>query len=256
MLILVLEWMLGRLFKFVPNRLGLLKNNIWHYVVISFMRRIILEVSERELVKADIELPPLRKIKSLELLYFLRQDEDEIAAISRLEFSDPNYKPQDLLMEGFVVDVQVIEKEKNGAYILFMRNKAPNVSVVLKYIGLEGGYLFPPMGIEDGRVRFTFLGNESQIKDFLEKINALGIHYRVILLADANFSPISPLSQLTEKQQEVLLAAYKMGYYDIPRKITTEELGSKLGLGDSTVVEHIRKAEQRIFKQIIENKMQ
>ncbi len=220
------------------------------------MRRLILEVTERELLKAGIELPPLKKIKSLELLYFLRQDTEELAAVSRLEFSDPTAKPQDLLLEGFAVDVQVIEKEKNGAYLLFIRNKSPSLSLVLKYIGFEGGYLFPPLSIVDGKCRFSFLGSGSQIKDFMEKIDALAIHYRVVLLADANFSPISPLSQLTEKQQEVLLAAYKYGYYDIPRRINTEELAQKLGLVDSTVVEHIRKAEQRLVRHIIENKLQ
>ncbi|NLB76916.1 MAG: helix-turn-helix domain-containing protein [Crenarchaeota archaeon] len=90
----------------------------------------------------------------------------------------------------------------------------------------------------------------------MEKIDAISIHYRVVLLADANFSPISPLSQLTEKQQEVLLTAYKLGYYDIPRKITSDELANKLKLVNSTVVEHLRKGEQRILKQIIDGKLQ
>ncbi len=220
------------------------------------MRRLILEVSEKELLKAGIELPPLKKIKSLELLYFLRQDDQEFAAISRVEFKDSTMKIEDLIGSGLLLDAQVIEKEKNGAYILFIRSGAPSLASALNYIGLEGGYLFPPLGIEDGKVKFSFLGNESQIKDFMEKIDALAIHYRVILLADANFSPISPLNLLTEKQQEVLLAAYKLGYYDIPRKINTEELSKKLGLVDSTVVEHLRKAELRLIKQIIENKMQ
>lgn len=219
------------------------------------MRRLVLEVSERELLKAGIELPPVRKIKSLELLYFLRQDDTELAAISRVEFKDPNEKIEEFIGSGLLTDAQVIEKEKNGTYILFTRSGSPSLSSVLKYIGIEGGYLFPPLGINEGKVRFSFLGSEKQIKEFMEKIDALGVHYRVVLLADANFSPISPLSQLTEKQQEVLLAAYKWGYYDIPRKITSQELASKLGLGDSTVVEHLRKAEQRLIKQILETKL-
>lgn len=219
------------------------------------MRRLVLEVSERELLKAGIELPPVRKIKSLELLYFLRQDDTELAAISRVEFKDPNEKIEEFIGSGLLTDAQVIEKEKNGTYILFTRSGSPSLSSVLKYIGIEGGYLFPPLGINEGKVRFSFLGSEKQIKEFMEKVDALGVHYRVVLLADANFSPISPLSQLTEKQQEVLLAAYKWGYYDIPRKITSQELASKLGLGDSTVVEHLRKAEQRLIKQILETKL-
>lgn len=219
------------------------------------MRRLILEVSERELTKAGIELPPVKKIKSLELLYFLRQDDTELAAISRVEFKDPDEKIEEFIESGLLTDVQVIEKEKNGTYILFTRSGSPSLSSVLKYIGIEGGYLFPPLGIKDGKVRFSFLGSEKQIKEFMEKIDALGIHYRVVLLADANFSPISPLSQLTEKQQEVLLAAYRWGYYDIPRKITSQELADRLGLVNSTVVEHLRKAEQRLIKQILETKL-
>ena len=86
----------------------------------------------------------------------------------------------------------------------------------------------------------------------MEKIDSLGIRYHVVLLADANFSLISPLNQLTEKQREVLIAAYKLGYYDIPRRITSEELAKKLGLVDSTVVEHLRKAEHRLITQVFE----
>lgn len=128
----------------------------------------------------------------------------------------------------------------------------PSLSSVLNSIGIESGYLFPPLGISEGKVRISFLGSEQQVKEFMEKIDAIGIRYRVVLLADANFSPISPLNKLTEKQREVLIAAYKLGYYDIPRKITSEALANKLGLVDSTVVEHLRKAEQRLMTQILE----
>jgi hypothetical protein len=216
------------------------------------MRRLILELAEKELIKAGIELPPLKQIKSLELLYFLRQDPEEFAAISRVEFKDPNTKVEDLKKGGLLIDAQVIEREKNGAYILFIRSVAPNLSSVLKYIGLEGGYLFPPLGIGDGKVKFSFLGSEQQVKEFMERVDSIGVHYRVVLLADANFSPISPLNVLTEKQREVLIAAYKLGYYGIPRRITSVEIAQKLGLADSTVVEHLRKAEHRLMAQILE----
>ena len=215
------------------------------------MRRLILEVSEKELIKAGVDVPPVKPIKSLELLFFLRQDYQEFAAVSRVQFKDSNSKVEDLLTGGLLAEAQVIEKESNGAYIIFMRS-GPSLSSVLNTIGIEGGYLFPPVGIGDGKIKFSFLGSEQQIKEFMERIDSIGIHYRVVLLADANFSPTSPMNQLTEKQREVLIAAYKSGYYDIPRKITTEQLAKKLGLVDSTVVEHLRKAEQRLMTQILE----
>jgi hypothetical protein len=214
------------------------------------MRRLILEVSEKELIKVGIELPPFKKIKSLELLYFLRQDHEEFAAISQVEFKDSTSKVEDLLVGGFLVEAQVLERQKNGVYIVFLRS-GPSLSSVLNSIGIESGYLFPPLGIGGEKVKFSFLGSEQQIKDFMEGIDAIGIRYRVVLLTDANFSPTSPLNQLTEKQREVLITAYKLGYYEIPRKITSEELANKLGLVDSTVVEHLRKAEQRLMRQIL-----
>jgi len=215
------------------------------------MRRLILEISEKELTKAGIELPPLAKIKSLELLYFLRQDAEEFAAITRIQFKDNASNLNELPKSELLIDAQIIEREKSGAYIAFIRS-GPSLSSVLSYIGIEGGYLFPPLGIGGGKVKFSFLGSESQIREFMKKIDALGIKYHVVLLADADFSPVSVLNQLTQKQREVLISAYKLGYYDIPRRITSEELAKKLGLVDSTIVEHLRKAELRLIKHILE----
>lgn len=94
--------------------------------------------------------------------------------------------------------------------------------------------------------------SEQQIKAFLEGIDAVGVHYRILLLSDLNFSPISPLNRLTEKQRDVLITAYRMGYYDVPRRGNSQDIAKKLGLVDSTVVEHLRKAEQRLIRHIIE----
>jgi hypothetical protein len=215
------------------------------------MRRLILEIPEKEIKRVGIELPPFTKIKSLEILYFLRQNQEEFAAITRVEFKDPNSKMEELLIGGLLVEAQVLEKEKTGSFIVFLRS-GPSLSSVLSIIGIDSGFLFPPMGVKDGKIRFSFLGNETQVKRFMEGMDKIGLHYRVVLLTDADFSPISPLNQLTQKQREVLLAAYRTGYYDIPRKITSEQLANQLGLVNSTVVEHLRKAEQRLLVHILE----
>jgi hypothetical protein len=214
------------------------------------MRRLIIEIYEKELIKIGIALPQFQTIKCLKLLYFLRQDPKEFAAIAEVKFKDSTLKVEDLLLGGLLVEAQVLEQQKNGSYLVFMRG-GPSLSSVLSAIGIESGYLFPPIGIGDGKIKISFLGGEKQVTDFMEKIDVLGIRYRVVLLTDASFSPISPLNQLTEKQQEVLIKAFKLGYYGVPRKITSEELAKKLGITDSTVVEHLRKAELRLLTQIL-----
>jgi predicted DNA binding protein len=156
----------------------------------------------------------------------------------------------ELRSNGFLVEAQVLEQQKDGAYTVFMRG-GPSLSSVLKSIDVESGYLFPPIGISDGKIRISFLGNEAQVRTFLEKVDAAQIHYKVVMLTDADFSPFSPLNQLTEKQREVLLAAYKHGYYDIPRRINTKQLSKKVGIGDSTLAEHLRKAERHLLVSLL-----
>lgn len=47
---------------------------------------------------------------------------------------------------------------------------------------------------------------------------------------------------LSEPQREALELAIEMGYYDIPRRCTTKELGNELGISDQAVTERLRRA--------------
>jgi hypothetical protein len=217
------------------------------------MRRLILEVPEKELAKVGIEVSVFQKIKSLELLYFLRQDQEEFAAIAHLEFKDPTTKVGALLDSGFLVESQVLEQKQKGSYTVFMRG-GPSLSSILNSIGVKSGYLFPPVGIRDGKIKISFLGSAMQVREFLEKMDLAEIRYRVVMLADADFSPISPLNHLTEKQREALIDAYKLGYYEIPRKINSDQLAEKLGIANSTLVEHLRKAERCLVMGVLEQR--
>ena len=209
------------------------------------MRRLILEISEKELSKFGLEMRPYQKIKSLEFLHFLRQDPKEFAVISRIEFKDDSSKIKDMLAGGLLAEAQLLEQEKSRTYTVFLKG-GPSLSSIIDSLGV-GGYLFPPLEIREGKLTISFLGSAKQVGEFIKRINALGIRYRVVLLTEANFSPDSPLSKLTEKQREVLIAAYKLGYYDLPRRTNSEKLAKKLNIGNSTFGEHLRKAERRLL---------
>jgi DNA-binding CsgD family transcriptional regulator len=59
------------------------------------------------------------------------------------------------------------------------------------------------------------------------------------------------LDGLTDRQQEVLRTAYEMGYYDVPREVSTEEVAAELDLDPSTVAEHLQRAERNVFSQLL-----
>lgn len=56
-----------------------------------------------------------------------------------------------------------------------------------------------------------------------------------------------PLAILTDRQKEILRAAIRNGYYEIPRQIGHRELGKLFGISPKTVGEHLRKIESRLI---------
>lgn len=47
---------------------------------------------------------------------------------------------------------------------------------------------------------------------------------------------------LTEKQQELLAVAYEEGYFDVPRRISQDELADRLGVSKSAISQRLRRA--------------
>ncbi len=57
----------------------------------------------------------------------------------------------------------------------------------------------------------------------------------------------SLFGQLTDKQMKALVTAVESGYYEIPKRITAEEIAKKIGQPRSTFEEHARKAESKVL---------
>jgi hypothetical protein len=67
----------------------------------------------------------------------------------------------------------------------------------------------------------------------------------------AAYQKVDILAVLTDKQREVMLAAFLNGYYDYPKKISSVRLCGKVGISKPTLLQHMRKAEGRILKEIM-----
>lgn len=205
------------------------------------VRKLVLEVSGEEFEKVR-DKSPLQKVKSMELLHILRHDRNEFAVICQVELHNSRSRPEDVIKDKRnVMEVRTLEerKEKDGSfrYVVFIKAKPQgSSSAALGLVGSGGGYLFSPFRIREGKIVLTFLGSARQVKAFLANVEKRGLHYKVLSLSDASFSPTSLLGILTEKQQKAIALAYKLGYYDVPRRISSEELAIKAKLGISTVV--------------------
>ncbi|WP_226007523.1 bacterio-opsin activator domain-containing protein [Natrinema salinisoli] len=59
-------------------------------------------------------------------------------------------------------------------------------------------------------------------------------------------------SRLTERQREVLEAAFEAGYYEWPRECSGEAVAAELGISSPTFSEHIHAAERKLLTMVFE----
>lgn len=57
---------------------------------------------------------------------------------------------------------------------------------------------------------------------------------------------------LTDRQREVIAAAFEAGYYDWPRGCTGEEVAEQLGITSATFSEHVHAAERNLLATLLE----
>lgn len=58
-------------------------------------------------------------------------------------------------------------------------------------------------------------------------------------------------SRVTDRQREVVLEALSRGYYDWPRRLTSEQLADELDISRATLHEHLRKAERTLLSSVL-----
>jgi hypothetical protein len=216
------------------------------------MRRLVVELYGPELNNLT-KRSSFHNIESLELVHLLRYDRNEFAGIWRIKLRNPNSKIKDSFKyDDLATEVQLLEREEDSSFIIFMRRR-PRHGLLSGFniTSTGGGYLFGPFEFKNDRIRITFVGSQRNAKNILGQLEKRGLSYKVVSLTDADFAPDSLLNRLTEKQRNTLISAYKLGYYDVPRKINSEKLANHLNLRGATVVEHLRKAEHRLVSGIL-----
>jgi predicted DNA binding protein len=115
----------------------------------------------------------------------------------------------------------------------------------------------PPVVYEAGREHLTVLAPEpARFRSLYRELREVA---KVEILRKVSASPdvlrdsytlsLSELFQdLTAKQIEVLLRAVERGYFDIPKTVSLERLAREASLGESTLQEHLSKAEARLVR--------
>ena len=66
-------------------------------------------------------------------------------------------------------------------------------------------------------------------------------------------APDEPLDPLTDRQRSVLSHAYFDGYFEQPRGVSATELAEKFDLSRTTITQHMRAAQRKLFSQLFDH---
>jgi predicted DNA binding protein len=104
-----------------------------------------------------------------------------------------------------------------------------------------------PVVVQNGWFEFELTGTRQTFDRFRSTLEEGDVDYELLSLVGSD----SPSNRLTDRQQEVLEAAVRMGYFDVPRECTLAELAAELDVDKSTASGIVRRAEERIVKPFV-----
>ncbi len=113
--------------------------------------------------------------------------------------------------------------------------------------------------IRDGRLLVTFHASDlATLRAVLEALQETCTDLQVLRLLQSSSTPEESdlvtfdRSELTERQREVLTAAYDAGYFDHPKGANAGEVAESLGIDRSTFAEHLAAVQRKVFDTVLD----
>ncbi len=215
------------------------------------MRQVIIELEPYEETKAA-SASTFTHIHSYEVLEVLKMDHEEGLYVDLIEcHTKEGVSIDDLRTIGDMEVLSVIRSEGDRHTCLVRGHESDDTKNMFKEAELDLIYTTPSIISED-RITVSFIGAQKDLMTFVELVKEYVGKITNMTFKRAVYQKKDVISVLTDKQREVMVAAYRHGYYDLPKRISSESLSGKVNISKPTLLEHLRKAERRIFTEIME----
>jgi len=173
------------------------------------------------------------------LLSFLPTKEFIGNTLIKIDGGDMNKILKGIKEHPSLVELNILGQAENSA-VINTKTKDPWLLSAM----MESEVLLkPPVKVKDGVAEWVVLSTRGKVSALMKLLDEKGITYELKSISKYSERPI-----LTRRQAEVLDFALEHGYYEIPRKITLDQLARKLGVSKSTLSETLRAAEKKMMR--------
>ena len=141
-------------------------------------------------------------------------------------------------------DLTPIDDDRFYAYV---ENEPRDVDVEFQSALTDNRVLtVPPVVFDaDGTTKMRVVGHADALQQFVADIPE-DIDARVDEIGEYDAPWTSTATEVTDRQREALAVALEIGYYEVPRSGSIEDVATALDCAPSTASNHLRKAERRL----------
>lgn len=104
-----------------------------------------------------------------------------------------------------------------------------------------------PFAVADGTLRWEITAPGSALSALADALDAAGVEFDV-----TSVSSSVEASRLTVRQQHVLEAAVRRGYFETPRGCSLDDVAAEVGVAKSTCSETLRRAQQAVLSRYLD----
>jgi hypothetical protein len=183
-------------------------------------------------------------------LLFHANPEGELAALLFYAEGEPAAY-ESLLADADQVETYDLVPAARGCYAYVREQPRPGDEVFYEVFDMGSLVLVPPVEFRPDRtIRLTVLGEPDRLE---AAVDTLGAASELRVDVDSVTSRPAPSRAgriggggLTARQREALAAAWRAGYYEVPREGSVTDVAAALDIAESTAATHLRKAEARL----------
>lgn len=175
----------------------------------------------------------------MEILYFLPYDlEKSIGnAIVEIMHYDIDSIIKEIRNHESVFEFSILEKEENKVKIN-VKTKDPYLLYgVIKY----GVLVNFPVKVKEGYAYWRLISTRKRIDELLTLFENKGIDFELLRIGNSPYEIDDHSSKLSFEEDKILEKAINSGFFEVPRKISLEELANELGKSKSALSVMLRK---------------
>ncbi len=175
----------------------------------------------------------------MEISHFLPYDIEKSIGNALIEIQ--HYKIDEILEEiknhPSVFEFSLLEKEEHRVKFN-VKTKDP----YLLYGVIKCGVLVNfPVNVREGNAYWRLIATRERIDELLTLFDERQINYELLRIGNAPYEITDEKYKLSLEESEVLERAINSGFFEVPRKISLEELANQLGKSKSALSVMLRK---------------